>query len=159
FENALYWVRHFHIDALRVDAVHAIFDESANPFLRELAAAVHLEADRLNRQVHVIAESDRNDPRPVQPSEIGGYGMDAVWADDFHHGLHALLTGEHNGYYADFGSLAHLAKAYREGYVYAGKYSQFRKRRHGASSASVPAKRFVVCAQNHDQVGNRAEND
>jgi len=154
-ENALHWVRDFHVDALRLDATDAIFDESARPFLKELADAVHREAERLNRRIHVIEECSKNDPRHVRAAEIGGFGLDAVWNDDFHHSLHVLLTGESDGYYGDFHSLADLAKALREGFVYTGAYSPFRGRRHGASSRDVPAGRFVVCAQNHDQVGNR----
>ena len=154
-ENALEWVTDFHIDALRVDAVHAIFDFSAHPFLEELADAVHVRAEQLNRRAYVIAESDLNDMRVVRPRELGGYGLDAQWDDDFHHALHTLLTGERDGYYADFGKLEHLVKAFRDGLVYAGEYSQFRQRRHGNSPREVPASQFVVFAQNHDQVGNR----
>jgi maltooligosyltrehalose trehalohydrolase len=154
-ENALYWVTEFHIDALRLDALHAIFDYSAQPFLEELAAAVHEQADRLGRRVYLFAESDRNDPRLVRPRDRGGHGLDAHWNDDFHHALHTLVTGERSGYYQDFGSLEGLAKALREGFVYSGQYSPYRQRRHGASSRDVPGHRLVVFAQNHDQVGNR----
>ncbi len=155
-ENALMWVGEFHVDALRLDAVHAIVDQSARPFLQELAEAVHAQARRLGRRVHVIAESNLNDPRLVRPPERGGYGLDAQWSDDFHHALHALLTGERAGYYQDFGRLGDLEKALAEGFVLSGGYSAFRRRRHGAPSGDLPAVRFVVCAQNHDQVGNRA---
>lgn len=154
-ENAFYWIREFHIDALRLDAVHGIFDRSAYPFLEELGDAVHQEASRLNRQVHVIPESDLNDPRIVRSKDLGGFGLDAQWDDDFHHALRVLVTGEKCGYYEDFGELRHLAKAFEHGYVYSGEYSRFRRRRHGASSQNIPAQRFVVCSQNHDQVGNR----
>jgi maltooligosyltrehalose trehalohydrolase len=154
-ENALYWVTEFHIDVLRIDAVHAIFDFSAKPFLEELALAVHQQGQRLNRRIHLIAESALNDPRLVRPRALGGYNLDAQWNDDFHHALHTLLTGEKSGYYQDFGKLRHLAKAYREGFVYSGDYSAFRRRRHGNSSRDIPAQRFVVFAQTHDQVGNR----
>jgi maltooligosyltrehalose trehalohydrolase len=154
-ENALYWITEFHIDALRIDAVHAIFDFSAKPFLEELALAVHQQGRRLNRRIHLIAESALNDPRLVRPRELGGYNLDAQWNDDFHHALHTLLTGEKSGYYQDFGKLRHLAKAYREGFVYSGDYSAFRRRRHGNSSCDIPARRFVVFTQNHDQIGNR----
>ncbi|MFQ5925928.1 MAG: malto-oligosyltrehalose trehalohydrolase [Terriglobia bacterium] len=153
-ENALYWVREFHIDALRLDAVHAIVDSSAETFLEELGARVHKEGVRLRRRVYLIPESARNDARLVQPRAAGGYGLDAQWNDDFHHALHALLTQERTGYYQDFGELRHLVKAFREGYVYSGEYSAFRRRRHGNSSRLIPAQQFVVCAQNHDQVGN-----
>lgn len=154
-ENALYWIEKFHIDALRLDALHAIFDFSAKPFLRELATLVHDAKERINRRVYLIAESDRNDASLVQPQDMGGYGLDAHWNDDFHHALHTLLTGERAGYYQDFGRLQDLAKAFREGFIYSGEYSLYRRRRHGNSSGSIPAHRFVVFAQNHDQVGNR----
>jgi maltooligosyltrehalose trehalohydrolase len=155
-ENALSWVVDFHVDALRMDAVHAIVDTSATPFLKELAEAVHRVADRLGRRVHLVAESDLNDPRLVLPPELGGFGLDAQWNDDFHHALHVLLTGERQSYFQDFGSIADLGRAFRGGYVFTGQYSGYRGRRHGAAAAGVPARRFVVFAQNHDQVGNRA---
>jgi maltooligosyltrehalose trehalohydrolase len=154
-ENALYWTRDFHVDALRLDAIHAIVDPSARPILEELGLAVHRQARQLKRKVHVIAESDRNDSRIIRRREVGGYGLDAQWSDDFHHALHTLLTDERNGYYRDFGKVEHLARAYREGFVYSGEYSTYRKRRHGNSSRGLPPERFVVFAQNHDQVGNR----
>ena len=154
-ENALYWTKDFHIDALRLDAVHAIVDPSARPILEELGMAVHRQGRELKRKVHVIAESDRNDSRIIRSREAGGYGLDAQWSDDFHHALHTLLTPERNGYYRDFGAVEHLAKAYREGFVYSGQYSVYRKRRHGNASGGLPPERFVVFAQNHDQVGNR----
>jgi maltooligosyltrehalose trehalohydrolase len=158
-ENALYWLSEFPMDALRLDAIHGILDFSARPFLAELAEAVGGYASRTGRKIHLIPESDLNDVRPVLPPELGGYGMDAQWSDDFHHALHTLLTGEQNGYYADFGRIEDLAKAYREGFVYSGQYSVHRRRRHGNSSLPLPAKRFVVFAQNHDQVGNRMLGD
>ena len=154
-DNALYWITEFHIDALRLDAVHAIFDQSAFPFLEELGAAVHDQGDQLHRKVYVIPESDLNDPRLVAPEKLGGMGLDAQWNDDLHHAVHTLLTGENSGYYQDFGTLSQLAKAYREGYVYTGGYSVYRQRRHGRSSTRLRAGQFVVFAQNHDQVGNR----
>ncbi|MEW5762745.1 MAG: malto-oligosyltrehalose trehalohydrolase [Bacillota bacterium] len=157
--NALYWLEEFHVDGLRLDAVHAIVDTSATPFLEELAAAVHRRAGELGRRVHVIAESDLNDPRLVRPRELGGMGLDAQWSDDFHHALHALLTGERHGYYRDFGRVRDLARAFREGYVYTGQYSPYRQRRHGRAPHLCPAHRFVVFAQNHDQVGNRARGE
>lgn len=143
-QSALYWIREFHMDALRLDAVHAITDFSPRPFLAELAEAVHLESQRIGRKAYLIPESDQNDPGLVLPPEKGGMGLDAVWNDDFHHSLRTLLTQERQGYYRDFGKLGQLAKAYREGFV------------HGNSSASIEADRFVVFCQNHDQVGNRA---
>ncbi len=158
-ENALGWIVDFHIDALRLDAVHAILDTSATPFLQELADAVHRVADRVGRHVYLVAESDLNDPRLILPPELGGYGLDAQWCDDFHHALHVLLTGEHDGYYQDFNGVSDLARALRNGYVYTGQHSRYRGRRHGAGARAVPARRFVVYAQNHDQVGNRAQAD
>ncbi len=154
-ENAMYWITECHIDALRLDAIHAIMDYSAYPFLEELAAVVHAQAARLNRPAYLIAESNLNDPRLVRPPALGGYGLDAQWNDDFHHALHTLLTGEQAGYYQDFGTLAHLGTAWSTGYVYTGQYSPYRQRRHGHASHLVPAHALVVCAQNHDQVGNR----
>jgi len=154
-ENALYWVTEFHIDALRIDAVHAIFDFSAYSFLMELAAAVHAQAELLNRRIYLIAESALNDTRLIRSPELGGYGLDAQWNDDFHHALRTLLTGERTGYYQDFGQFQHLAKAFEEGFVYSGEYSPYRRRRHGNSSRDIPADHFVVFSQNHDQIGNR----
>ena len=158
-ENALYWVTDFHVDALRLDAIHGIVDLSAQPFLAELAEAVHAEAKRIGRRIYLIAESNLNDTRVIRPRESGGYGLDAQWNDDFHHALHALLTREKAGYYRDFGEVGHLAKAFREGFTYSGDYSAYRTRRHGNSSREIPASRFVVFAQNHDQVGNRIRGD
>jgi len=154
-ENAIYWLIEFHIDALRLDALHAILDISSRPFLEELALSFHEQAARMKCQAYLIGESDANDARVVRPREIGGYGLDAQWNDDFHHSLHALLTDEQIGYYQDFGQLQHLARAFREGFVYSGQYSCYRQRRHGVSSKDIPARRLVVFAQNHDQVGNR----
>lgn len=158
-ENALYWVSDFHVDVLRLDAIHAIVDTSAVPFLEELPHAVQDLSAKLGRSVHVIAESDLNDSRIIRPRELGGFGCDAQWNDDFHHALHALLTREEMGYYESFGSLEHLATAYTSGYVYSGEFSPYRRRRYGNSSLDVPARRFVVFSQNHDQVGNRAKGD
>jgi maltooligosyltrehalose trehalohydrolase len=158
-ENGLYWVREFHLDGLRIDAVHGILDFSAHPFLEEFAVTVHEEAERLNRRVYLIAESDLNDSRIVRSRELGGFGLDAQWNDDFHHALHTLLTNEDSGYYRDFGELQHLVRAFREGFVYSGDYSLYRKRRHGNSSRHFSAERFVVFSQNHDQVGNRAQSE
>ncbi len=158
-ENALYWVTECHIDALRLDAVHAILDFSAQPFLQELAWTVGLFADGLGRRIHLIAESALNDTRLIRTPEVGGFGLDAQWNDDLHHALHVVLTGERRGYYCDFGSFEQLLKALREGFVYDGQYSEYRKRGHGNSSRSIAAHRFVVFAQNHDQVGNRMQGD
>jgi len=158
-DSALGWISEFHFDALRVDAVHAIVDHSAFPFLAELTRAVHDLGESLGRSVYLIAESDLNDPRVLRPEERGGYGMDAQWNDDFHHALHALLTGERSGYFADFGSIEDLAVVYRRGFRYAGDYSSFRRRRYGAPPDGIEGTRFVVCSQNHDQIGNRMLGD
>ena len=158
-ENAVYWLTEFHIDALRLDALHAILDTLAYPFLKELGVRFHEQADKLKRRAYLIGESTANDPRFIKTSEFDGYGLDAQWNDDFHHSLHVLLTGERDGYYQDFGELKHLVKAVREGFVYSGQYSQYRQRRHGVSSKDVSARSFVVFAQNHDQVGNRAKGE
>jgi maltooligosyltrehalose trehalohydrolase len=158
-QNALYWLNDFHIDALRLDAVHAILDHSPFTFLEELSIEVHREADRLNRQMFLIAESADNDARLLWPRERGGYELDGQWNDDFHHCLRTLLTGERSGYYQDYGEFGQLVKAYREGFVYSGEYSRFRQRRHGISSRDIPGRRFVVFGQNHDQIGNRARGD
>jgi maltooligosyltrehalose trehalohydrolase len=154
-DNALFWVTEFRLDALRLDAVHAILDHSAQSFLQELGLALQARAEALNRRIYAIAESALNDSRIIRPRELGGYGLDAQWNDDFHHALRVLLTDDRGGYYQDFGELEHLAKAFQEGFVYAGDYSAYRRRRHGSSSRHLPAQQFVVFAQNHDQVGNR----
>ena len=153
--NALYWLDVYQIDCLRLDAVHAIFDFSAKPFLQELAEQVRAFAGETGRHCLLIAESDLNDVRVIRPPEQGGYGLHAQWNDDFHHALHALLTSETQGYYRDFGRLEDLAAAYREGFVYDWRYSPYRRRRHGSSSADRPGCQLVVCSQNHDQTGNR----
>jgi maltooligosyltrehalose trehalohydrolase len=158
-ENALYWITECHIDALRLDALHAILDHSAQTFLKDLAEAVHEQAVKLNRLVYLMAESDLNDVRLINPPELGGFGLDTHWLDDFHHALHCLLTGEDLGYYMDFGAIHHLAKSFQEGFIYSGEYSRFRRRRHGSSSHHIAAHRFIAFAQNHDQVGNRMAGD
>jgi maltooligosyltrehalose trehalohydrolase len=158
-ENALYWQTEFHLDALRLDAVHAICDFSATPFLEELVVITLRQAETLKRPFHLIAESDMNMARHILPRTLGGYGMDAQWSDDFHHALHVLLTGEQQGYYEDFTSLAQFGKVWREGYAFTGEYSSHRRRRHGSSPHLNPARQFVICAQNHDQVGNRMLGD
>ncbi len=155
-DNALMWLRDYHADGLRIDAVHAIFDGSATHIMAELAAEVRALGAHLRRDLIVIAESDQNDPRLVSGSAAGGYGLDSCWADEWHHALHALLTGERDGYYSDFGSLPVLAKALRQAWVHDGSYSGYRRRVHGRSPAGLSGSQFVVCAQNHDQVGNRA---
>ncbi|MGD8863294.1 MAG: malto-oligosyltrehalose trehalohydrolase [Myxococcales bacterium] len=154
-DNALSWVEDFHVDALRLDAVHAIFDQAALPFLEELGGRVHELASRLGRQVHVIAESALNDPRLTRRPSRGGMGLDAAWSDDFHHALHVLLTGERDGYYVDFGRLQDLGDAIRDGQTFVGQYSRHRGRRQGRPCDDLEPQRFLVSAQNHDQVGNR----
>ncbi len=155
-DNALIWLRDYHCDGLRLDAVHAIFDMSATHICEELGLRVDELAQALGRSLFVIAESDLNDPRLVRPREVGGYGLDAQWSDDFHHALFALLTGESGGYYADFGRMADLARALRRGYAYDGRWSKYRGRTHGRELGSVSGSRLVGYLEDHDQVGNRA---
>jgi maltooligosyltrehalose trehalohydrolase len=157
-QSAEGWMRDFHVDGLRLDAIHAIFDQSAISILQAIAERVH--AARGGRDgALVIAESGLNDPRVIRPPEAGGFGHDAQWADDFHHALRVLLTGDRDGYYAEFGSVADLAKAYHRPFVHDGQYSEFRKRRFGAPAFDRPPEQFVVFDQDHDQVGNRALGD
>lgn len=160
-DNALMWLRDFHVDALRLDAVHALFDGRAITLLEELSAEVNAMSARLNRQLWLIAESDRNDPLTVTPRESGGLGLHAQWADDVHHGLHVLLTGETQGYYADFAEPGVLAKVLGAVFLHDGRYSTFRRRAHGrpVDRNNTPGWRFVVSLQTHDQVGNRATGD
>ena len=158
-DNALEWITDYHIDALRLDAVHGILDTSAKPFLAELSEAVALRALELGRQVFLIAESDLNDVRMITPVAKGGMGMDAQWTDDFHHALHALLTRETSGYYLDYGTVDHLAASLRHGYVFQGQFSHYRVRRHGNTPTDASDEQFVVCLQNHDQIGNRKNGD
>lgn len=154
-ENALYLFRQFHFDALRVDAVHAISDMGARPFLQRLAEAVDDESARSGSKKYLIAESDLNDSRVIRDRAEGGFGMNAQWSDDFHHSLHTLLTGESRGYYADFGTIEHLVRTLKKGFYYSGDYSVARKRTHGNDASGFHTGRFVVGSQNHDQVGNR----
>ncbi len=158
-ENALYWQTEFHLDALRLDAVHAIRDFSAVTFLEDLAAASRRQSEALNRRFYLIAESDMNMARHILPPELGGYGLDAQWSDDFHHSLHTLLTGERDGYYQDFRGVTQFGKVWREGYAYTGETSRHRRHRHGSDPVRNGVKQFVVCIQNHDQVGNRLVGD
>jgi maltooligosyltrehalose trehalohydrolase len=155
-ENALYWLENYHFDALRLDAIHGIFDFEAWHFLAELKSAVTSLSKRLGRQLHLIGESDLNDSRVLHSPERGGYDIDAQWSDDFHHSVHALLTHEKTGYYADFEGIEPLITTLKEGWFYSGQYSPHRQRRHGNSPRGIARSRFVVCSQNHDQVGNRA---
>jgi maltooligosyltrehalose trehalohydrolase len=160
-DNALSWLRDFHVDGLRLDAVHALVDTRATHVLEELALEVEVLAAHVGRPLFLVAESDLNDPRLVRPREAGGYGLDAQWADDVHHALHALLTGERQGYYVDFGSLETTAEALQRVYVHAGTLSTFRGRHHGRPFDPLVTAgwRFVTYLQNHDQVGNRATGD
>ena len=154
-QSAEGWAADFHVDGLRLDAIHAIFDQGARPIVEELAERLHA----VRPGTLVIAESGLNDPRVIRPTELGGYACDAQWADDFHHALRALVAGDRDGYYVDFGRVADLAKAYRRPFVYDGQYSSFRGRRFGAAAGDRPREQFIVFSQNHDQVGNRAFGD
>ncbi len=158
-DNALMWLRDYRLDGLRIDAVHAFEDRSAIHFLEELRVEVDRLGDRLGRWFTLIAESDLNDPRIIRPKALGGYAMDAQWSDDFHHCLHAILTGERSGYYTDFGPVSQLAKSFRQAFVYDGCYCPSRGRRHGAPSTGLTGSGFLAYIQNHDQVGNRARGD
>ncbi|MBB5826197.1 malto-oligosyltrehalose trehalohydrolase [Micromonospora carbonacea] len=160
-DSIVMWLRDYHVDGLRLDAVHAMPDTRATHLLEEIAVAVEALSTRLGRPLSLIAESDLNDPRLVTPREAGGYGLHAQWNDDAHHALHTLLTGERQGYYADFGSLECLAQVLTGGFFHAGTWSSFRQRSHGrpVDRQRVPGHRFVAYLQNHDQIGNRATGD
>jgi maltooligosyltrehalose trehalohydrolase len=155
-ENALRWFEEFHVDALRLDAVHAIVDPTARPILGLLASATDALSERLGRPLFLIAESSLNDARTIRPRDEGGLGVHAQWADELHHAIHAVLTGERAGYYADYGRLAQIAKAYRHAYVHTGEWSEHLERRWGNDTTGIPSRRFVVFTQNHDHVGNRS---
>jgi len=154
-QSAEGWIRDFHLDGLRLDAIHAIFDSSATHLLEQIAERVHARDHR----ALVISESGLNDPKVMRPARAGGYGHDAAWADDFHHALRVLLTGDNAGYYEEFGRVEQLAKCFRRPFVHDGDYSTFRRRRFGAPANDRPVSQFVVFDQNHDQVGNRAFGD
>ncbi len=158
-DNALYWLESYHFDGLRLDAVHALLDRSARPFLEQLAVEVSELGLRLGRPKVLIAESDLNDPRVVRARDAGGHGLDAQWSDDFHHSLHAVLCGERRGYYADFGQLEDVARALGSGFVYAGRFSEYRRRSHGRALTGAPLSSLLGYLQNHDQIGNRAQGD
>ena len=158
-DNALMWLRDYHFDGLRIDAVHAIYDRSAVHFLEQLAEEVHDLESRVGRHLFLIAESDLNDPRIVQKREVGGYGMHAQWCDDFRHSLHGVLTGEKNGYHGDFGTLADLAQALKKAFVYDGRFSRYRDRHHGRPVRMLSGHNFLAYLQNHDQIGNRARGE
>ena len=154
-ENALMWFRDFHIDALRLDAVHALKDFSANHFLRELRQRVNELQQTTGRQHYLIIECDLNDTKYINPEKEGAFGMDSQWIDEFHHALRVTATGERTGYYSDFNGIEHLAKAYTHAYVYDGQFSPHRKKIFGVSAERNPGEQFIVFSQNHDQVGNR----
>lgn len=154
-ENALLWFSDYHIDGLRLDAVHAIFDQSARPFLQDLADVTTELAELQNRRLILIAESNLNDPRLVRPKAVGGCGLDAQWVDDFHHALHVTLTGEQAGYYSDFIGVRDLIKSLRNGYVFSGQSSNYRGKHHGVCEPQLEPQQIVIAAQNHDQTGNR----
>lgn len=153
-ENALYWLTEYHVDALRLDAIHGIYDFGARHFLDELSETFQHQAQRLNRKAWLIAESDLDDVRIINPRAKGGYALDSQWHDDFHHALYALLTGEREGFLMDFGGLAELSKSIRDGFVFDWKYSRYRQRHHGSSSKDRPGEQFVGFIQNHDQIAN-----
>jgi maltooligosyltrehalose trehalohydrolase len=155
-DNAAMWLRDYHVDGLRLDAVHAFIDRSAVHFVEQLAAEVRRLETELGRHLVLVAESDLNDPRLVQAVEAGGYGLDAQWSDDFHHALHSAFTGERSGYYGDFAGLEDVARALERVFLYAGRYSAFRGRTHGRAALGLPGHRFMGYLQNHDQIGNRA---
>jgi maltooligosyltrehalose trehalohydrolase len=157
--NALQWIDEFHVDALRVDAVHAIIDHTAEPFLQDLTTAVRERAANLGRRIYTIAESDLDDPRVITAKEDLGLGFDTQWNDDYHHSLHALLTSERAGYYAGFGKASDLARTMKSGYLFTGQHSTYRGRKYGVKPKTTDGAKFVVCAQNHDQVGNRMFGD
>ncbi|MCC6264296.1 MAG: malto-oligosyltrehalose trehalohydrolase [Bryobacterales bacterium] len=158
-QNALNWVTEFRIDALRLDATDTIFDVSPTHFLAELAVELQRRGEALNRSILTFAESAANDVRWIQPRELGGFGLDAQWNDDFHHALRHALTGERRGYFGDYIEFRHLARSLAEGFAYQGEYSNYRRRAHGSPSREIPPQRFIVCCQNHDQVGNRMRGD
>lgn len=160
-DNVLMWLRDYHVDGLRLDAVHALADHSAINLLEEMAVSVESLSTALNRPLSLIAESDLNDPRLITPREAGGYGLAAQWDDDVHHSLHAVLTGERQGYYGDFGSLDGLETVLKGAFFHANTWSSFRGRVHGrpVDRARTPGHRFVAFLQDHDQIGNRAIGD
>jgi maltooligosyltrehalose trehalohydrolase len=160
-DNALGWLRDFHLDALRLDAVHALYDERALTLLEQMSIEVDELAEQLGRRLWLIAESDRNDPATVTPRDAGGIGLHAQWADDVHHGLHVLLTGDDQGYYADFAAREALRTVLEGVFLHDGRWSSFRGRSHGRpiDRTGTPGWRFVVSLQTHDQVGNRATGD
>ena len=155
------WLRDYHVDGLRLDAVHALVDESAINLLEQMTREVEVLSTHLGRPLSLIAESDLNDPKLITPREAGGYGLEAQWDDDVHHAFHTLLTGERQGYYGDFGSLDCLQTVLEGAFFHANTWSSFRQRRHGrpVNRNLIPGHRFVAYLQNHDQIGNRAVGD
>lgn len=158
-ENALYWIREYHLDGLRLDAVQTIQDDSPKHILAEIQEQVQTLAHEQARTVNVIAETDENDSRYTRAAQQGGYGLNAVWSDDFHHAVHAYFTGERQGYYQGFGEPGQIARALREGYVYQGQHYPFWNAPRGTSAKHVPLPANVISLQNHDQVGNRAKGE
>ncbi|MCK5215279.1 MAG: malto-oligosyltrehalose trehalohydrolase [Candidatus Omnitrophica bacterium] len=158
-QNALYWFKEYHLDALRLDAIHGIYDSGARHILQEMAEEVAELAKAAGRSYYLIAESDLNDVRVIKPETQGGYGIDAQWCDDFHHVIHTLLTGEDKGYYADFGQVNQLVKTLNEHFIYSWDYSAFRKCQHGSEANEMSADKFVTFIQNHDQIGNRMKGE
>lgn len=154
-QNALMWLGEFHFDGLRLDAVHEIIDLGARHMLKELSEEVDKLEEKTGRRLTLIAESDLNDTKLITEYDKGGYGLEGQWVDDFHHAVHTLLTGEDAGYYSDYGKVEYLAKSFQQGFIYDGKYSSFRKKTVGNSPKGISPSRFVICIQNHDQVGNR----
>jgi maltooligosyltrehalose trehalohydrolase len=154
-QNAEYWFSRYHLDGLRLDATHSIFDQTPEPFLRKLAFSARRFTEESGLPKVLIAESNLNDPRLVLPPAVQGYGLDAVWSDDFHHVVHTLLTGEDQGYYADYGRFTQLVEVLEQGFAFTGGYSPFRRRSHGSRTDTLPGSAFVFCIQNHDQIGNR----
>ncbi|MBA4166140.1 MAG: malto-oligosyltrehalose trehalohydrolase [Chitinophagaceae bacterium] len=157
--NTIYWFDKYHIDGLRLDAIHTIYDDSAVNFWEITSAKVKAFENKCGRKLHMIAESDFNSPRVINSPRQGGYGFDAQWLDDFHHSLYTLLDAQGKKRYDDYGTMQQLAKAYKEGFVLSGDWVNFRKRKFGSSSADVPGDKFVVFNQNHDQVGNRVKGE